>query len=100
MPHKQAWVRWWFDSNGAPGPGIDPVFDTFQYLKMTGQLSKAGVKFQIELPGHEAEVNTAEFKALVLNPENKDALRQACWTQLREGDGFQRYFKTPQSDSA
>jgi len=100
MPHKQAWVRWWFDSSGAPGPGIDPVFDTFQYLKMTGQLSKSGVKFQIELPGQEREVSTAEFKALVLDPANKDALRQACWTQLQEGDGFQRYFDTTQSDTA
>ncbi|KKN88849.1 hypothetical protein LCGC14_0244560 [marine sediment metagenome] len=100
MPHKVAWVRWWFEANGAPGPGIDPVFDTFQYLKMTGQLSKSGTKFGIELPGHETQVDSAGFKALVLDPANKDALRQACWTQMREGDGFQRYFNTPQDGNA
>jgi RecA/RadA recombinase len=100
MPHKGTWVRWWFDSNGSPGPGIDPVFDTFQYLKMTGQLSKSGTKFEIELPGFEATVDTPGFKALILDPENKDAIRQGCWKQLREADGFQRYFDTPQSENA
>ena len=100
MPYKIAWVRWWFDSNGAPGPGIDPVFDTFQYLKMTGQVSKTGTKFEIELPGHEITIDWSGFKALILDPDNKDALRQACWTQMREADGFQRYFDTPQNGEA
>jgi hypothetical protein len=97
MPHKSCWVRWWFDKSGAPGPGIDPVFDTLQYLRMTGQWSRSGSKFEIELPGFEATMSWPEFKALVLDPANGDALRQACWEQLRTGDGFQRYFDTPQT---
>jgi RecA/RadA recombinase len=100
MPYQTAWVRWWFEADGAPGPGIDPVFDTFQYLKMTGQLSKTGTKFEIELPGFETTVDYAGFKALILDPNNKGALRQACWTQLREGDGFQRFFDTDQTEQA
>jgi hypothetical protein len=100
MPHKTGWIRWWFDSNGRPGPGLDPVFDTFQYLKMTGQLVKAGTKFEINMPGLEFEVDSAGFKSLILDPEHKDELRQACWEQLRTGDGFERFFDTEQEDDA
>jgi RecA/RadA recombinase len=101
-PHRHCWIRWWFESNGRPGPGLDPVFDTFQFLKMTGQISKptGSSKFSISLEGFEQDVNTKEFKALILDPENDGALREACWTQLREGDAFERFFDTPQDDEA
>jgi RecA/RadA recombinase len=101
-PHRHCWIRWWFESNGRQGPGIDPVFDTFQFLKMTGQIVKpAGTsKFSILLEGFEQAVTWKEFKALVLDPENGGSLREACWTQLREGDAFERFFDTPQSEDA
>lgn len=100
MPHKAGWIRWWFDASGRPGPGIDPVFDTFQYLKMTGQVAKSGTKFEVSLPGAEATVDSAGFKALILDPANKDEVRQACWNQMREGDGFERFFDTEQDGEA
>ncbi len=99
-PHRYCWIRWWFESNGRPGPGIDPVFDTFQFLKMTGQIKKSGTKFQITLDGFDRDVDWIGFKKLVLDPENEGALREACWTQLREGDAFERFFDTPQSGDA
>ena len=101
-PHRSCWVRWWFESNGRPGPGVDPVFDTFQYLKMTGQIDKGkGLsKYNITLPGFEQEIDWASFKALILNPENSNTLREACWTQMNEGDAFERYFNTPQGEDA
>jgi RecA/RadA recombinase len=101
-PHRHCWIRWWFESNGRQGPGIDPVFDTFQYLKMTGQISKplGTSKYSIDLEGFEQQVNWKEFKALILDPENGGTLREACWTQLRTGDAFERFFDTPQSDDA
>ena len=76
------------------------MFDTFQYLKMTGQLHKAGTKFEISLPGSEFEVDSAGFKSLILDPEHKGELRQACWDQMRKGDGFERFFDTEQSEDA
>jgi RecA/RadA recombinase len=101
-PHRHCWIRWWFESNGRPGPGLDPVFDTFQFLKMTGQIRKplGTSKYLIELEGFEQSVTWKEFKVLVLDPENDGALREACWTQLREGDAFERFFDTPQGDDA
>jgi hypothetical protein len=69
---------------------------------MTGQISKPSgtSKYQIELEGFEQDVTWKSFKALVLDPENGGALREACWTQLRVGDAFERFFDTPQSDDA
>jgi len=100
-PHRSCWIRWWFESDGRPGPGLDPVFDTFQFLKMTGQIEKKAKNYTIALPGFEdVEVDWAGFKALILDPENGEALREACWTQLREGDAFERYFDTPQDGEA
>jgi len=102
MPNTSGWIRWWFEDNGRPGPGIDPVFDTFQYLKKTGQLAKAGTKFEVSVPGREdvLTVDSAGFKALILDPEHKDELREACWGQLRSGEGFERFFDTEQSEDA
>jgi hypothetical protein len=101
MPHKTGWIRWWFDSKGRPGPGIDPVFDTFQYLKMTGQVAKPPKgAYEISLPGFETNVDSAGFKALILDPANKGEFREACWDQMRHGDGFERFFDTEQSDDA
>ncbi len=101
-PHRHCWIRWWFESNGRPGPGLDPVFDTFQYLKMTGQIHKpsGSSKFEILLDGFQQDVTWKGFKVLVLDPENGEALREACWAQLRTGDAFERFFDTPQSDDA
>lgn len=101
-PHRSCWIRWWFESNGRPGPGIDPVFDTFQYLKMTGQIHKplGSSLFEILMDGFETPVNWKSFKKLVLDPENGGSLRKACWTQLRKGDAFERFFDTPQSKDA
>jgi RecA/RadA recombinase len=100
-PHRPCWIRWWFEANGRPGPGIDPVFDTYQFLRMTGQIHKPSTKYELLLPDFEGtEVDWAGFKALILDPENEDALREACWKQLREGDAFERYYETPQDDNA
>jgi len=101
MPNTSAWIRWWFDSNGRPGPGIDPVFDTFQYLKKTGQINKSGSKFEVSIPGKtELTLDSAGFKALILDPENKGEIRQACWDQLKSSEGFELFFNTEQSDDA
>jgi hypothetical protein len=101
-PHRHCWIRWWFESNGREGPGIDPVFDTFQFLKMTGQIHKpvGTSKYSILMEGFEQSVDWKGFKALVLDPENGGTLREACWTQLREGNAFERFFDTPQGDDA
>lgn len=100
-PHRECWVRWWFEANGRPGPGVDPVFDSFQYLKMTGQIAKSkGSKYSVTLPGHEQEVTWESFKALILDPANNGEFRNACWEQLRHGDAFERYFDTPQEEVA
>ncbi len=101
-PHRHCWVRWWFEASGRPGPGIDPVFDTYQFLKMTGQISKkkGASKYDIELPGHETAVDWAGFKKLILDPEQGGELREACWAQLRSGDAFELYYDTSQSEDA
>lgn len=37
-PNRECMLRIWFEENGQPGRGIDPVFDCYEYLRLTGQI--------------------------------------------------------------
>lgn len=85
--------RIWLDSSGKPGMGIDPVFDTYQFLDMTSQLGFTGKKkdeYKILIPGYDSEpLDWAKFKRLVLTDKK---LRQACSKQIAEGYAQPRYY--------
>lgn len=37
-PNRECDIRLWFEENGQPGRGIDPVYDCYEYLGLTGQI--------------------------------------------------------------
>lgn len=49
-PFRECTVRIWFEEAGEPGRGIDPVFDVWEYLRLTGQLVYRAKVFHISLP--------------------------------------------------
>lgn len=48
-PNRQCVMRIWFEEKGSPGRGIDPVFDTYEYLRQTGQISYRARHFTIAI---------------------------------------------------
>lgn len=65
-PFQQCYVRWRFEKGGQQGDGLDPSFDTYMYLYMTGQCSKkTGKGLAISLLGVEEGESVPE-KTLAL----------------------------------
>lgn len=73
-PFRQSNIRFWFEEKGSPGRGIDPVFDCFQYLEETGQVSGKG-RYTITLEGLWTNKlwTWKEFKKLILNPNRLES---------------------------
>lgn len=118
-PFLEMWQRIWItDPKGQPH-GLCPVYDTWTYLKLTGQATGAigGKKgITVTLPAEpEGSINDIEltltkltwldFKALILltGTELRDfctelgldfnpRIRERCFNQIRE-DGVDRYFQ-------
>ena len=96
------WMRLTLTDRGRPGSGFDRVFDTYEYLRLTGQWVKdSGLKGAVTIPGlpYSGEVITwSKFKALIKDPANKadmsTYLPAVCRAQLDSGEGFTRYFDT------
>lgn len=74
-PFLRGWFRVWTSDPDGKGRGIDPVFDLYHYLELTGQVEgrRVGAKgFRIKLPGasknlgSDAPLNWHTFKLLVL----------------------------------
>jgi hypothetical protein len=97
-PFRETWMRIWFEECGQPGRGIDPVYDTYQYLNMTGQLSERKGYYSINVDGFKGDkrLTWQQFKALILDPEaKKDAgtdIRQLLRNQFGTNEAFERYF--------
>ncbi len=68
-PFRKSHLRIWFEEKGRPGRGIDPVYDTYQYLMETGQCEANRGRYKILLKGFDGKSFTwKEFKYLILNP--------------------------------
>jgi RecA/RadA recombinase/intein/homing endonuclease len=112
-PFLDGWTRVWIKDARGQGRGFDPVFDTFYYLKTTGQLSgsfKRGLK--IEHPAFlkiKGMIAWYAFKALILAEVDKDKelekwalaeiglkqtvkLREFCFKQVASGEGTKLYY--------
>lgn len=74
-PFRNSLMRVWLEEKGDIGRGIDPVFDTMQYLQETGQAEKLrGDQYIISLPGpwNERKWKWQEIKELLLNPNKAE----------------------------
>ncbi len=111
----EVWQRVWVADAEGRAHGIDPVWDTFQYLKLTGQLTGHMKKMTIKLPHLElTKISWWDFKCLILYQgadlkavcaelgiKKNPKIRETCRNQLNNGTGYQMYIEhTRQTGSA
>lgn len=114
QPYKECVGRWWNSHNGETGYGPDPVYDTLQYLKMTGQIvrGKDGKTkgYRIVFDKKKKDKLLLKLEKMVLSPDDfKDAIlgpkefgldiRKMCFKQLRSGYGMTLYMRNGKKDS-
>jgi RecA/RadA recombinase len=68
-PNRGCSLRIWFEEAGVPGRGIDPVFDVYEYLRLTGQIRYSAKMLWIDLPPFNEE---REVKVPVWDDKAKD----------------------------
>ena len=88
--------RIWVDENGATGRGIDPVFDAFNFLNMTGLIEKIGKdNYGIRIAGWETQsFNWKKFKELVLIREEGKLLKAQIEQIISDGTAQEMYYAT------
>ena len=104
-PYLEAYLRLWITDAKGNAQGFDPVFDTYQYLKFTGQVSGNRKKMTLKFAGNEAKktLGWLDFKSLIIG-DNKTIkatceaigmkpikLREKCFAQLAAGKGIDLY---------
>jgi RecA/RadA recombinase len=111
-PYLEGWYRLWVTDANGQGHGFCPVWDVFQYLKMTRQCSGTMRKLTIPMV-RKAPLTWLEFKGLILlkgvalqkhckslklakNPR----LREKCFSQIRSGEGSRLFFEGIREGSA
>lgn len=105
-PYLEGMMRVWIEDSNGKARGIDPVFDVFQYLTMTGQFSGKRNSFKIlfdEWSGQEKSFKWVDLKIMVLgSKEERKALyerfkikplnlRKRCFDQLHSGNGIEMF---------
>ena len=116
-PFLNGWMRVWVSDSKGKAHGFDPVFDTFEYLKQTGQVEGSqNKKFTVKLNDKKMTLDWAEFKSLILSEDQKTPskdllklfksnkmkpfkLRKECFKQLKSGEGTERLSVTKSSGS-
>jgi len=64
-PFRGCIVRIWFEEAGGPGRGVDPVYDVFEYLKLTGQIEL------VKRPAREGDKKKISCFKIALAPYNE-----------------------------
>ena len=112
-PNLEAHQRIWVADPDGEGRGFCPVWDTYSYLKDTGQLSGTRRKMTISLPGLELPpLRWLDFKALVtldaksgqawckehkLSIPRNPRLREKCFAQVKSRKAMDLYFNNLKS---
>jgi len=74
QPNLEGWGRIWVSDNEGKGRGFDPVFDTYEYLKMTGQIAGSRNKLTLGLPQFKnlkTKLTWMQFKTLVIGSKQQ-----------------------------
>lgn len=115
VPNLEGWLRLWITDGDGEARGFDPVWDTYQYMVQTGQISGKRASLRLSLNGKEVPkkaVSWLQLKALVIGTrENKLQvfktslsdlkpfdLRAFCRKQLHSGKGLELFFNHIKSD--
>lgn len=105
IPYREGTGRWWIEHDGDSGFGPCPVYDTLQYLKMTGQFRGKKDGFVIKLKGSKSNkvkklakvtFTMETFKEAILNKKvgkEEIDIRKLCYKQLKSGKGLKLYLK-------
>jgi RecA/RadA recombinase len=82
---KETILRICFESQGVSGYGIDPLWDTFEYLRTTNQLKKRGNQITISesLPGpwNDVSMTWEDLKLLIWKPLDKRNIQKFVKSQ-------------------
>jgi RecA/RadA recombinase len=109
QPYLGGFIRLWIQDGEGNARGFDPVFDTFSYLKATGQLEEGTYHrkaFTLRLVGNEAEkkMDWPEFKKMILGSKEEVSkickrigmkpcfIRKQCFKQMKSKKGVDMYF--------
>lgn len=105
----EGWSRIWMADSSGKGHGIDPVFDTWQFLRSTGWLTGSMNKMELTVPNTDKTLKMGwqQLKELVLlkgedlKPVHKSLklkdrlnIRQECFKLLKTGGAVKNYFET------
>lgn len=109
-PYIEVWCRLWVADTHGIGHGFDVVWDTYQYLKTTGQLEGNMRKLSFSIGKVSTKKMTwLEFKELILFNKDKKAfkeiaqkvgiekyidIRKLCFEQIKSGGGMEKFFTT------
>ena len=78
VPNRETWLRIWVSDEDQQAHGLDPVWDTFYCLSLTGQVSGKRTSMLLNVQGlgeAKKNINWGEFKLLILgSPEEKAAV--------------------------
>lgn len=110
-PYLEGWFRVWTRDHEGKGRGFDKVFDTYQYLSMTGQILPGKKKNLFKLPFKRTnfEMDFMTFKLLILAEITKDKnlikkaklllntkklpnIREWCFRQIKDKEAFKLLF--------
>jgi RecA/RadA recombinase len=116
VPYLETWVRLWIQDGTGEARGFDPAWDTFYYLKQTGQLDGDGKKMTLKLhkgPEFAKSLTWIGFKTLIVGStkDKKEAcaalgcskpvnLRAWCIKQMESGVGLDLYMKNKSKSAA
>lgn len=81
-PYLEAWLRLWITNPKGEAQGFDPVFDTYAYMKQTGQMLGKRDKMKISLVHGKGRLEATkfmdwhEFKTLILG--TKAEIKEIC----------------------
>lgn len=111
-PYLEAWTRLWIKDAEGKGRGFDPVYDTYEYLLNTGQVSvakkarKTGLTITLPNFQNKKPLGWDDFKALILLKKDDlkeyskylklkevPQIRAECHKQMKDGTGMELYFK-------
>ncbi len=104
-PYLEQWLRLWITDGHGNAQGFDPVFDTYQYMKLTGQLTGKRAKMILQLKGNVATkpIDWMDFKTLILGTASDMKsvyarigmktvkLRAKCFDQMASGLGIEMF---------
>lgn len=109
-PFTEAWMRIWSGDHEGAGRGFDPVWDTWEYLKSTGQVDgslRRGFTIDKNLTGQQIpKLSWMDFKSLILlrrqglqefckkkKIKSNPRIRERCFRQIKSGKGIKMFFE-------